>query len=337
MKDIGYVIRRLFGMNYKAMLQKINAIHKKTGMSRIKIFRDMQQCAVNYGAGYMDYDLFEMYNLTPQQRDTYLTRGRNNALVKKYNDMTYGKYFTDKAAFNERFGDYIHREWILMTGDNKPQVLEFLEKHPVFIAKPLDGCCGRGVEKLSVEELGGVDACYAHLIGLGVQYELEELLIQHPAVSAIYPHAINTVRTVTVNHEGTVHLICTYFRIGNGGKHVDNFNNGGMVAPVDEKTGTVRDRAIDKQKNLYAQHPYTGADIKGFRFPDWEEAMALAMKAATEVPQMGYIGWDVAFTENGPCLVEGNDFPGHDIYQLPQHTPDKIGMMDKFHFTKDSL
>jgi glutathione synthase/RimK-type ligase-like ATP-grasp enzyme len=246
--------------------------------------------------------------------------------------MAYGKCFVDKAEFNRRFGAYIKREWILMEEDNREAVLAFMERHPVFIAKPLDGCCGRGVEKLTVADYGGAEGCYEHILSFGVQYELEELLIQHPAVSAVYPHAINTVRTVTVNHEGQVHLICTYFRIGNGGKHVDNFNNGGMVAPVDETTGIVKDRSIDKQKNLYADHPMTGTAIKGFQFPDWEEAMQLAMQAATEVPQMGYIGWDVAFTEKGPCLVEGNDFPGHDIYQLPQHTPDKIGMMEKFSF-----
>lgn len=335
MKNIGYVIGRLFHMDYGAMIKKINSIHKKTGMSRIRIFRDMQNCAVNYGAGYMDYDLFEMYNLTPQQRDTYLTRGRNNDLVKRYNDMTYGKYFTNKAEFNRRFGEYIHRKWILMTEDNREQVLEFLREQPVFIAKPLDGCCGRGVEKLKVADFGSAEACYDHLKSLGIQYELEQLLIQHEAVSSVYPHAINTVRTVTVNHNGKVHLICTYFRIGNGGKHVDNFNNGGMVAPVDEKTGIVKDRAIDKKKNLYANHPMTGTPIKGFQFPQWQEAMALAMKAAQEVPQMGYIGWDVAFTKDGPCLVEGNDYPGHDIYQLPEHTPDKIGMMEKFSFIKE--
>ncbi|MBQ6831252.1 MAG: hypothetical protein IJO28_01315 [Oscillospiraceae bacterium] len=335
MKDLGYVIKRLFHMDYGAMIKKINSIHKKTGMSRLKIFRDMQNCAVNYGAGYMDYDLFEMYNLTPEQRDTYLTRGRNNALVKKYNDMSFGKCFIDKAEFNRRFGEYIKREWILMEQGNKEQVLEFLSRHQVLIAKPLDGCCGRGVEKLQVADFGGPEGCYEHLLNLGVQYELEELLIQHPQVSAVYPHAINTVRTVTVNHNGTPHLICTYFRIGNGGKHVDNFNNGGMVAPVDEHTGIVRDRAIDKNKNLYETHPMTGTPIKGFQFPYWQEAMELALKAATEVPQMGYIGWDVAFTPDGPCLVEGNDFPGHDIYQLPQHTPDKIGMMEKFSFMNE--
>ena len=41
---------------------KISSIHKKTGQSRWSIFQDMRVCAVKYGAGYMDYDLFEMYN-----------------------------------------------------------------------------------------------------------------------------------------------------------------------------------------------------------------------------------------------------------------------------------
>lgn len=335
MKDIKYVIGRLLEMDYGAMIRKINSIHKKTGMGRLKIFRDMKNCALNYGAGYMDYDLFEMYNLTEEQRDTYLTRGRNNALVKKYNDMSYAQCFLDKSQFNTRFGDYINREWILIQEDNEAEVLDFLSRHEVFIAKPLSGCCGRGIEKLRVADFGGPEGCLAHIKSFGMAYELEQVLVQHEAVSAIYPHSINTVRAVTINHKGKVHLISTCCRIGNGGKHVDNFNNGGMVAPVDETTGIVRDSAIDKQKNLFEVHPMTGTAIKGFQFPDWQEAMALCVKAAQEVPQVGYIGWDVAFTPNGPCLVEGNEFPGHDLYQLPQHTPDKIGMMGKFSFLKE--
>lgn len=329
MKDIGYVFRRLLDMDYKAMLKKLNSIHKKTGRSRLSLLWDMKQCAVNYGAGYMDYDLFEMYNLTPEQRDTYLTRGRNNALIKKYNDYSYGSCFVDKAEFNTRFAEFIHRDWVMLS--DKEKALEFMARHKTFIAKPLDGCCGRGIEKIDLKAFGGnPQAVYDHLTSLGTAFELEELIVQHSAVSAVYPHAINTVRTVTINDNGNVHVICTYFRIGNNGRHVDNFNSGGMVAPVDEKTGTVIDRAIDKEKNLYAVHPMTGTAIQGHQFPDWDRAMEMVRKAATVVPQMGYIGWDVAFAESGPCLVEGNDFPGHDIYQLPEHTPDKIGIMSKF-------
>lgn len=334
-KDIGYVIRRLFDMDYGAMIKKINSIHKKTGKSRLFIFRDMQKCAVDHGAGYMDYDLFEMYNLTEEQRATYLTRGRNNALVRRLNQRQEYADLHNKAQFNRTFAEFLKREWILVEEDNRQQVLDFLSRHAQIIAKPLVGSCGRGVEKLDVAQLGGPEACYDRIQSFGVPYELEEVLIQHPAVSAIYPHAINTLRAVTVNYKGQVHLISTCFRIGNHGKHVDNFNNGGMVVPVDEKTGIVTDRGIDKSKNLFEVHPMTGAPIKGFRFPEWEEAMDMVKRAATVVPQIGYVAWDVAFTVNGPCLVEGNDFPGHDLYQLPEHTPHKIGMMGRYQFLEE--
>ena len=109
-----------------------------------------------------------------------------------------------------------------------------------------------------------------------------------------------------------------------------------MTAPIDEKTGIVSQLAIDKQKNVYENHPLTGEKIKGFKFPFWNEAIELCKKACMEIPEMGYAGWDVAFTPNGPLFVEGNEFPGNDIYQLPVHTPNKIGMMPKFDFTKNN-
>ena len=329
MKNLGYVFRRLLDMNYKAMWNMVNYLHKKTGKSRLWLLKDMKDCAVNYGAGYMDYHLFEMYDLTPAQRDTYLTRGRNNALIRKYNDQSYVHMFDNKDEFNEIFGEFLKRDWVLVNRENREKVLAFFAKHNRFMVKPLDGCCGKGVELVELSSYASPEAAFEALVN-GDPVELEELIVQHPAVSAIYPNAINTVRTVSITKDGVPHIICTYFRIGNGGRHVDNFNSGGMVAPVDEVTGIVKDRAIDKNKTLYENHPQTGAPIKGFQFPDWDKAMDMVKQAAVRVPQVGYVGWDVAFGPEGPMLVEGNNFPGHDIYQLPEHTPDKIGMMAKF-------
>lgn len=330
MANLKYLIQRALDMNYKAMLEKISSIHKKTGRSRVAIFRDMKDCAVKYGAGYMDYDLFEMYNLTPEQRNTYLTRGRNNSLVAKYNDKAYFDELGDKIRFNTKFGAFLHRDWVPVTGENKEQVMDFLSRHQTFMAKPSQGSCGWGIEKLNHADFESTDALYAHLVEKAPLLELEEVIEQHPDVAAIYPGSINTVRMVTIRGKsGRVYLVTAMFRIGNG-KFVDNFNSGGMVAPMDPESGTVIDRALDKQKNLYDNHPATGTPIKGFRFPDWDKARALVEQAAQVVPQMGYVGWDVCFTPNGPCLVEGNQFPGHDIYQLPVHTPDKIGIMPRF-------
>ena len=329
MANLGYVFRRLLDMNYKAMWDMVRYLHKKTGKSRLWLLKDMKDCAVKYGAGYMDYNLFEMYDLTDAQRDTYLTRGRNNALIKKYNDQSYVHIFNNKDEFNELFEEFLHRDWVLVKPKNKQKVLEFFSKHERFMVKPLDGCCGKGVELVELSSYASAEAAFDALVS-GEPVELEELIVQHPAVSSVYPDSINTVRTVSITKDGVPHIICTYFRIGNGGRHVDNFNSGGMVAPVDEVTGIVKDRAIDKNKTLYENHPQTGSAIKGFRFPDWDKAMDMVKQAATRVSQVGYVGWDVAFGVDGPMLVEGNNFPGHDIYQLPEHTPDKIGMMDKF-------
>ena len=329
MGKIKYILKRLKEMDKKAMFEKIDSIHKKTGKSKIYLLYDMQKCARKYGAGYMDYDLFEMYNLNKEQRDTYITRGRNNEIVRKYNNKEYFHIFENKDEFNTLFKDYIKRDWIKVKDTPKEKVIAFMEKHNEFMAKPIDGGCGHGIEKINTANYKSLDEVYDKLTEGNNNFELEEVIKQHSEVSKIYPDAINTVRVVTILKDNVPHMICAYFRIGNG-KYVDNFNSGGMVAPVNELTGEVVDRAIDKKKNLYENHPQTGAKIKGFKFPDWDKAISMCKEASKVVPQMGYIGWDVCFTPNGPIFVEGNEFPGHDIYQLPEHTPNKIGMMPKF-------
>ena len=317
-------------MDYKNMLKKINSIHKKTGKGRIAIFNDMRECALKYGAGYSDYDLFEMYNLTDEERDTYITRGRNNDLVKKYNNADYNYIFRNKAEFNTKFKDFIKRDFIEVNSNKKCDIINFMMKHSVFMAKPVSGTCGKGIEKIYTNKYESLDKIYDYLTQDGMNYELEEVILQNDLVANIYPDSINTVRIVTIVDDNKIpHIICAYFRIGNG-KYVDNFNSGGMVAPVKEETGEVLDKAIDKQKNLYKCHPVTNMLIKGFVFPDWEKALEMVKKASLVIPEMRYIGWDVAFTNNGPVLVEGNEYPGHDIYQLPEHTHDHKGIWPKF-------
>jgi D-alanine-D-alanine ligase-like ATP-grasp enzyme len=63
----------------------------------------------------------------------------------------------------------------------------------------------------------------------------------------------------------------------------------------------------------------------------------MVKQACTVVPEIGYVGWDVCFTKDGPALIEGNEYPGHDIYQLPEHTPGKIGMMPVFRAAEEFL
>lgn len=330
MPSIKYLIGRVANMNYKRMFSKINSIHKKTHKSRLAIFNDMRECAIKYGAGYMDYDLFEMYNLTPEERDTYLTRGRNNDLVVKYNNPEYTHFFHNKNEFNQKFNKYLQRDWLDISSSSKKEVLSFIKNHSEFMVKPTDGTCGHGIEKIITKDYANAEEIYTKLNNTTTNYILEEVIIQDKRLDKLCPTSINTVRVITILDDlNNPHVICAYLRLGNGAI-VDNFNSGGMVTPVDELTGIIKDKALDKEKNLYEYHPLTNTKIKGYQLPDWDQVLKLVKEASHEVPEVRYVGWDVCFSSNGPIFVEGNEYPGHDIYQLPVHTPDKIGLWPKF-------
>ncbi|MBR0136783.1 MAG: hypothetical protein IJM15_00005, partial [Erysipelotrichaceae bacterium] len=197
------------------------------------------------------------------------------------------------------------------------------------IIKPCDMTSGTGVEKIYKKDFESLEKMYEYITSKG-NYMIEEVIKQHPEINKLYPYAINTLRIVSILHDGTSDILYAFIRIGNNMKIVDNINNGGMCAPIDLETGIITQVGYDKDGITYENHPITGTPIKGFRIPYWEEAVKIVKESALVVPQMGYIGWDVAVTPDGPCFVEGNSLPGHDILQLPAHVPDKIGMLPRY-------
>jgi hypothetical protein len=97
-----------------------------------------------------------------------------------------------------------------------------------------------------------------------------------------------------------------------------------MVIPIDTSNGKMKFPPADLE-NVYRNHPETGKTIQGFKIPYWEEMIELVEKASKVVSEVGYIGWDVAITPNGPILIEGNTSPGYKYYQIPFHLPDRFG------------
>ena len=117
--------------------------------------------------------------------------------------------FRNKVEFNTLFKDYIKRDFIEVNKSSKEDVLKFMKKHSIFMAKPVIGTCGKGILKINIKDYNSLEEIYAYLTKEGYNYELEELIIQDEAVSKIYPDAINTVRIVTiVDDDGTPHIIC---------------------------------------------------------------------------------------------------------------------------------
>lgn len=329
LERLKYVLYCVFHMDYKALFHTVSTVRKETGKSRFFIMKDIISCGFHYGAGFNDYLLCEFYNLSKEQRATYITRSVNNALVSLLNDRAYYHFFDNKSEFYRKFHKYLGRQWLDFSKASFADFEEFLQPRECIMVKPEAESGGKGVEKISKKDFSSAKELYEKLQKdhIGV---VEDVIRQHPALSEMNPSSINTLRVVTILNEEGPHIIYAHIRIGNSDKPVDNLHSGGMFAPIDLESGVISYPAYDKARITYTEHPRTGVKIQGFQIPFWKEAKELCLEAAQVVPQMRYVGWDVAITKNGPVFVEGNNLPGYDILQMPPHTPDKIGMLPRF-------
>lgn len=323
---ISFLIKAVRGFDPSRCLREVKRVSEKHGKAQCLVIADMLWCSLRYGAGPMDYALFDFCGKPSTLRKTYITRGINNRLVKKYNDPSAWKLFDNKTEFNRRFAPYIRRAWT--TVDEMTMIdLQLLRNgKEEILYKPLAGTCGKGIRKISCGE------SVRHLFSKLKRLEngmLEEIVVQHPVMAALYPYAVNTVRVMTLYHNQQCTPLFAFLRIGNGGNVVDNLNSGGIAAKLDVHTGRILMPAADKDGIVYETHPMTGTPLVGFTVPHWEEVLSVCAEAAALVPEVGYVGWDVCVRENDVLLIEGNCYPGHDILQLPAYTPDGVGLLEE--------
>ena len=330
MSRISYFLKRAVKMDWKAMWRTTSLLKERSGRSRLWLMRDMLHCALKYNAGYVDYKIAQMYRLNDEQRKTVITRGISNSIVRRMNDKAYWHFFDDKTQFNTLFKEYIPRKWLLINQDTAPEALAALcEGQTQLIGKPLEGSSGQGILKFTPEDWKAGPVVFLQLLrdkGIGI---LEEIVIQHPAMASLCPTSVNTCRIATLLGDKQQGIVYAFLRIGNG-KVMDNVDCGGMAARIDLDTGMLKTVGADKQGNTFEKHPMTGTDIVGFTIPYWEEAKKMCLEAAQKVPQMRFVAWDVAITENGPTFIEGNSFPSHAIPQFAAHYPDGIGILPEF-------
>jgi hypothetical protein len=58
----------------------------------------------------------------------------------------------------------------------------------------------------------------------------------------------------------------------------------------------------------FTKHPNSKIVLDGYQIPFFKEACQLAIKATNYLPNR-IIGWDIAITNEGPIVVEGNEKP----------------------------
>lgn len=322
MNKLKYILKCIRTLDYKNMIKIAKKIAKKEHKLTLFILIDMIYCGFKYGAGYYDYQEFEFYLLNKDERKTYLTRTKNNMIIRKYNNKDDFYLLDDKVLFNEKFKDYIKRDYLKV--DNFDDFKKFTDKHKEFIAKPIDGEGGKGVMKYEVDN--NVQELYKAITGLK-QNLVEEVIKQHDEINKLYDGSVNTLRLFTFYDGNDAYVLNSVFKIGNGGC-TDNFSSGSMYTFVNER-GIVIVPAIDQADNIYEEHPITYKKIIGFKVPLYKDACDMVIEAAKLVPTIKYIGWDVAISNDGPVIIEGNSFPG--VFQpKPSLSKEHIGLIPKY-------
>lgn len=211
-----------------------------------------------------------------------------------------------------------------------------------YLLKPNNGMLGLGLSSLEIEdpddglkfqdksitaddlyrELCSIEATLpASSKGDSVDMDFEGLLFQqrianHPEITKLTGFKmLQTVRICTfVTDDHQVEILFTFMKLAGQEGLADAFNlgkTGNMLAKIDPVTGRFcKVYAMDQQQGYLVEtthHAITQAELLNFTVPHWQACLALAQRLSIAFLPLRAIGWDIAITDEGPVVLEGND------------------------------
>lgn len=295
----------------------------------LRLFIDFMWTRLTKGVYLIDYIQYKFYDRNQLSRDTFMEYQKLHRLIEKVNDESKAPIFNSKFLFNQTFDKHLNRDWFDARIGSFDQFVNFAKNKEEIIIKPDDGSFGMGIRKIKVDQID-FDEVYKEIV-----YEkalVEDVVIQHPDLVRLNPSSLNTLRVVTmIDQKGQPHVMTTVLRIGRFGKVTDNFHSQGLAVLVDVESGILSTTAIDRDFERYIHHPDSGVKLIGLQVPSWDKVISKALELAMVVPQVRYVGWDLAIDHQGKVLcIEGNYSADPDVTQ----TTDQVG---KYHRFKEKI
>lgn len=221
-----------------------------------------------------------------------------------------------KSEEYKRFSEYINRRFIVVNQETPNEdIIDFINKHQVVIAKPDNGEQGHGVVKIKAGNVDAVDCLLKEI--KNTQYIIEECLVNAPEIAKINESSLNTVRCYTlIDKDGNANIMEIMLRVGQNGLAVDNWGAGGIGYCFDIETGICCQCGRDKLNRPYIFHPGSNFMMLGFQLPNYDELKRYIISLTKTFPEARFVGWDIAITPKGYELVEMNAPGGHDFLQV---------------------
>ncbi len=305
-------------IEYIGEIRKVlSELSETTGYPVSRLFRSFLRCYITKRAEVNEFRSLRLYERSSLLVREYLLQHEMEAYSDQLNiDMTEEDYLeiSDKHLFNRNFAPFVHRRWLYAPECTAEELAAFLKSTDAFLVKECRGMQGHGIQRFESKDIDPT-AFWEEYRSQSVL--LETFIRQHPAMAALNPTSVNTIRLIAARKNDDICLIGGGLRVGGAGQFVDNYHNGGVAYPLDLETGIVTGRGYDHEGRPVLRHPTTGHIMPGFAVPHWAQVLETVHRAATILPHIGYVGWDIAVTEDGAELIEGNvNYPGNNVIQL---------------------
>jgi len=205
--------------------------------------------------------------------------------------------------------------------------LDGLKKYPYdIICKPTQGAHGKQVTNLHfVDEehilIDYPDISLAEFIHSIFEepdstYIFQKKLYSHRDIMKFTGnHMLQTMRIETyLDNNNQPHILDQSIKFPVEGSIVDNFvfgTSNNRICHVDKNGLLISTLVNCDKKHHLLKHDYvknSTGEISSFQIPLWEQCVKLVLNAQSLFSPLKTIGWDVAITNDGPILIEGNAY-----------------------------
>lgn len=210
-------------------------------------------------------------------------------------------------------------------------IFKLLRQEKLLALKPSSGTHGDGFYRMEYADgkylINGKEMTEDEIVGMisGFKsvYVITEYLFMHHELKKIYPNAVNTIRVAVVNQSAyEPKIMQTYMRIGSSKSgFTDNVGYGGICAKVDTATGRYYcpEQLRDHKFTPCPKHPDTGVEIEGI-VPNWDYMCEGVLNICRFMPELEYLGFDIAITDDGFKIIEINIH--QDLHKVAEHSPE---------------
>ena len=328
-------------------------IRHRTNLSLVAQAREVYQLLRRNGLEPEEYYRYELYdpNRTWEAKTSYLSRVQQVRLERAMNPPNdegvlnklvfkiYARHFD--LPVPEMYGLFAANLGFTFDGAElrtRDQLRSFIADLPAdrFLFKPITGNHGDGIHicrrlpggLIDIAGLGELSCDDLHdrmgqshfgRYGAAVadSYLCEAHVQQHPFFDNYARSCTQTCRIVLfTTRSGKMQLVAALLKLGTEGKFVDNVGESGLAARIyDDGRLGIGVRQTRDGLRYFDKHPETGFPITNQHIPGFPEALAAACKAQAAIPQLRLLGWDIAITERGPMILEGNNYWAWEMMQ----------------------